>query len=427
MKNKILLYALGLAFALSPLGSGSFAMAQTSCAITSLTSSAQNNTISSGQSVTLFWSSYGCTYLTLQGGPIYSRFESQVNGSDSTGPLTATTTFTLFGTGSGSSSAPRTITINVNGSVNGGSANVITAPPTNIGSSTVRLQGIALGTTDPFVGYFEIGKTSQFDKTTPYQYLSPTSGSYPFSDTVSVEPNTTYFYQAFIRVGQNVYQGAIIPFTTPSAAVNPVTYANGKSGTGTATTSTSSSKDTGTKNTAPENTVSLSLQNQGDAVSIGDTVAFTATYTNNTTKKLSGVVLSIVFPQGFTVKQTTQGTVLNPTTVTVDLKTLAPGQSGSVFIQTLVGPTTSTSDTLVTNGTLEYTLPDGTHDSAVGYVINHASRKNVLGGLTLGSGFFPTTIFGWLMTVIIILTIILLARRIAKAKSDGGHGHDAHH
>ena len=86
------------------------------------------------------------------------------------------------------------------------------------------------------------------------------------------------------------------------------------------------------------------------------------------------------------------------------------------------GANTPTGETLVTNATLAYTLPDGTHDSAVGYVINHAGVENVLAGFALGSGFFPSTIFGWLITVIIILTLILIARRIAKQKK-AAHGH----
>jgi len=68
---------------------------------------------------------------------------------------------------------------------------------------------------------------------------------------------------------------------------------------------------------------------------------------------------------------------------------------------------------------------------AVGGILTHIQilcRRN-LAGFALGAGFFPTTIFGWLITIIIILLIIILARRISKAKhADHGSGHGpAHH
>ncbi len=431
MKNKALLSVLGLLFALSPIGFGVFSVAhaQTSnCIITNFSSSAPNNTIASGDNPVFTWSTIGCSYVTLSGGTSNPNLFRVPNDFTTAGPITASMPFTLIGYGSGSSSTPATIYITI---ING--SNVITNPATNIGSSTARLNGLVLNTTDSFVAYFAYGKTSQLEKLTDYKYLSPT-GNFPFNDTIQVDPNTTYYYQAIVRVGQSIYKGNISIFNTPSAD-NGVTYANNTGTTTTGNTSTSNSSTT-TKNTSSSSSnggassasvVSLSITNPADMVSIGDTAEYTVTYTNGLDKKLSGVKLSVVFPQGFEIKQTTQGTILNPTTVTIDLNTLAPGQTGSVFIQTVIGPNTSLSDTLVTNGTLEYVLPSGAHDSAVSYVINHATRKNILAGFTLGSGFFPTTIFGWFMTIIIILIIILLARRIARSKNKDAHGHGAAH
>jgi hypothetical protein len=83
-------------------------------------------------------------------------------------------------------------------------------------------------------------------------------------------------------------------------------------------------------------------------------------------------------------------------------------------------------NTLVTNGTLSYTYPNGTRDSTIGFVLNHAGGSSFLGGFTLGTGFFPTTVLGWFMTILIILALILIIRRIVKGQ-DAGHGHGGHH
>ena len=157
---------------------------------------------------------------------------------------------------------------------------------------------------------------------------------------------------------------------------------------------------------------------------MGTTVDYTVTYANGSSKKLTNVGLSLVLPEGMTLVQTTQGRMTNPTTIQADLGTLAAGQTGSIFIQANVG-SVSTQETLVTNGTLTYTYPNGTTDSTVGYVLNHG-EGGALGGL--GIGFFPTTVLGWLITILIILALILVIRRIIKSQ-DAGHGHGgaAHH
>ncbi len=419
MKNKLLSYVLGALVALVPFGGSalSIAYAQANCTITSFTSSALNNTVSSGDNPTLFWSTSGCTSVTLSGGSSIPNAMRLPNSYTQTGPLISTTTFTLIGAGSNSSSTPSTITLTVNGGV-------YTALPTNVGSSSVHLNGLAFNETDNFQGYFGIGKQSPLEKLTQFQYLSPNSST-AFGETVAVDPNTTYYYQAFVRAGQTTYKGNIVSFTTPSADT-PIVYATGTTKTqdqGT-TSNGGGTKNTTTKDQAATDTVSLSITNQSEKISVGDTVAYTVTYANGTNKKLSNVVVSIVFPLGFTIKQSTQGTILNPTSMTANIGTLAPNTTGSIFIEAIISKSVSTSDPLVTNGTLEYTLPNGTRDSVVGYVINHASRANILGGFTLGSGFFPSTIFGWLITIIIILTIVLLARRIANAKkAKHGEGH----
>jgi hypothetical protein len=435
MKKKALVYVVALLFTLSPLGMSTFSVAEaqtTNCVITSFTSSAANNTIISGDNPVFSWSTIGCSYVTLSGGTSNPNLFRMANSSSTAGPITASMPFTLTGFGNGTTSTPSTIYISI---ING--SNVLTTPATNVGSNTARLNGLVLNTTDTFVAYFAYGKTPQLEKTTDYKYFSP-AGNLPFNETIQVDPSTLYYYQAIVRVGQSIYKGSVGTFYSASAE-NTVQYVNTTSTTTTdnttnnttTTTNTNTTKNTSSSsgagvNTGTAATVNLSITNPADMVSIGDTAEYTVTYTNNTNKKLTNAKLSIVFPQGFQIKQTTQGTILNAGTVTVDLGTLIPGQTGSVFIQTIIGSTTSLSDTLVTNGTLEYTLPTGAHDSAVAYVINHATRKNILAGFTLGSGFFPSTIFGWFMTVIIILIIILLARRIARSKNKNA-GHGGHH
>lgn len=414
------------------------------CQISSFTASP--TTISSGQSAMLSWNAPGCSSTTLSGGPIYTRYEPAY-GSESTGPLYGTTTFTLYGNG-GTSSA-QSVTVYVTNSpypysytcgygsydanCQGQYANtIITTPATNVGSSTTRLNGIANNINASFAAYFEYGTTPSLGQATGFQNTFPVT-SYNFYDTIRVAPSTTYYYRAVAQINGTIVRGNILSFKSASAAANIVYVTESSSNSTSTRTSTTS-----TNSTANASGILVTVINQKEKFNVGDTVEYTVTYENKSGKTLSNGVLTIVMPLGFTVKSTTQGIMQPPSTVIVNLGTIAPNQTGSIYMQAEVQPNVATDQTLVTNATLAYMLANNVHDSAVGYVLNHAQVQNVFAGFALGSGFFPSTIWGWFLTFIIILIIILISRRIIRAKSGhddhghggghGGHGggHDSH-
>ena len=445
------LFAAALAFAG---GAAHVAEAQTgyydgSCTVTSFSSSP--NTVTSGESATLYWTTQGCMNTTVSGGSLYGSY-APMSGSMPTGPLYGTTTFTLSANGQNNSTTASTSIAVTNSSypysyacqtgvpnadpscASQYSGNFITAPATNVGATTARLNGLALNTPDTFSAYFEYGTNpSSLDHATYFQSLGNVT-TYDIVQTIDTIPNTTYYYRLVSQIsGGATVRGNVLSFTTlPS---DTVVYVTDDTGTGATTSGTTSSTSSGASTTSASGGsaanaigVQVTVTNQGDKVAVGDTAEYTVTYANGSGRTLKDAILTIVLPQGFTVKQTTQGLMLNPTTVSVTIGTLAPAQTGSVFVQAVVGSNTMLGTTLVTNATLTYTLPNGTHDSAVGYVLNHATASGEFAGFALGSGFFPTTLFGWFITIIIILVIILIARRITKEKHAAQHGgHGGHH
>ena len=396
------------------------------------------SSISNGQSATLSWTTTGCTTVTITGGSLTGYSYLAPTGTLSTGTLYGTTNFVLTANGSNSTTSQTTIYVTnsqypyiptcgfgstdpscSNTIVNQNSMNVISLPASNIGTGTTRLNGIIINANVPVSAYFEYGSTVNLGSQTTLQPI-PATGNLSFYDTVSVAPGTTYYYRAVVMANNAELRGDIMSFTTqPLSAQNVPIYTNTGFGFGSTTTANSQTLPS-------QNGITLTITDTSDTVQVGSTVDYTVTYTNGGSKKLTNTLLSIVLPQGMTLVQTTQGRMTSPSTVEISLGTLAAGQTGTIFLQATVGSTISTQTTLVTNGTLSYTYPNGTTDSTVGYVLNHASGSSFIGGFNLGSGFFPTTLFGWFITILIILALILVIRRIVKG-ADAGHGHGGGH
>ena len=398
----------------------------TGCTITSFYAEpAQINYLGTS---TLYWNSYGCNSITIPG----IGNSNNPNGSVTTSGLYYTTTFDIYGFGNDTNSVMQSTTINVAGNnqpyyasnqynntnSNSTNATVTTTVATNIGTTTVRLNGLVTSIT-PTSAYFEYGTTPSLGQTTPTQYVSGTQTNYYTGITVS--PLTTYYYRADISANGQVTSGNIVSFTTQSENSEHVTYYGDNTNGGTNSENTATS-GTGTSSTAG---VTLTITNKSDKINVGDTVEDTIIYTNGTGKNLSDAILTVVLPAGLTATQASQGRITSPNTVEVDLGTLVPEQTGSVFIEASVNQNVQLAQTLVTTGTLNFTLPSGTRDSAVGYILNHAGSLGSLGGIALGDGFFPTTIFGWLVTILIILVLILVARRISR--SSDKHAAPGHH
>ncbi|MEI6316248.1 MAG: hypothetical protein WCO65_00795 [bacterium] len=392
------------------------------CVVTNFTASPTY--ISSGQTTHLSWSTVGCSSvsITSANGSISNGYYLSANGSIQTNPIYGTTDLILTANGNNSTTWPP-LTIYVTGgsysynnSQNSSGSNAITSIATNVGPYSAKLNGILVRTYYPTNAWFEYGVDTSMGSNTSKQNFSGqvTSG---FNAVMYTTPSTTYYYRAVTESNGVISRGDIMSFVSKGENDTTV-YAQSSNTTNTSATQNAIAN--------PATGVFLSITNTNDKVAIGETVEYKIDYKNNTTKALKNVVLNISLPQGFTVTQITTGQITSPTLVTADLKTLAPGYAGSIFMQAKVGSGVSLTNTLVTNGSLSFTYPNGVKDSSVGYVLNHASGGvSSLGGFALGSGFFPTTVIGWLVTILIILAVILTIRRISKAKKPSGM--DAHH
>ena len=396
------------------------------CVITSFYPS--STSISSGNTVALTWSTSGCYDVTMSGsnGSLQNTYTLPTSGSVQTNPMYGTGNFVLTANGNTNSATYPAVVVYVTGgpyayntSSNNSDSSAISGIATNIGAYSAKLNGVLVGNPGaPTDAWFEYSTDMSFGSNTGVQHFN-TGSTKSFNDTIVTNPSTTYYYRAVVRSNGGISKGDTMTLVTKDHDDSTIFAQNT---TNDDTTATSTTIDTGTS-TSP----TLAITDAADKVYIGDIVDFKVVYTNNTDQTISNTKLNIVLPQGFNLIQTTKGQTVSPTIVNADLGTLGAGETGSIFIQAKVENTVSLTNTLVTNGTMSFTYPNGSNDSTVGYVLNHAGGVAALGGFSFGAGFFPTTILGWIITILIILAVILTIRRISKmSHGDGGHG-AAHH
>jgi hypothetical protein len=245
--------------------------------------------------------------------------------------------------------------------------------------------------------YFEYGTTPSLGLQTPTQAVSTYTATNYFN-TISVSPNTLYYYRIVGVINGQKFPGETVPFQTPgtNTYVPPVVVNNGNtSGFG-----------------GGSSYVSLSIVDQSASIAPGNAVNYSVTYQNVSQQTLSGAILNVILPKGVTFSGTSQGVLTTNNTVAVALGTLAPGTQGIIQISTVANQVVEAGNNFVATATLAFTLPSRAQDSAIAYSINNVMAQNSnLGGLALfGNSFFPTSLLGWVLIIGLLLVLIFIAR-----------------
>ncbi len=166
--------------------------------------------------------------------------------------------------------------------------------------------------------------------------------------------------------------------------------------------------------TATQSLVALTLDGGTEAINGGEKRSYHVTWKNDSTQILTNVVLRVMFPQAMKVESTTNG-VLSPTdnTVVVDVKSLAVGDMGEVFIVATPDSGLAVGDLLVVTANMVYTDASGAQSDAVAYVTHRIAGSNGLGASIFGAGsFMPTTLLGWIILIALILALVLLGNHV---------------
>lgn len=354
---------------------------------------ASPNSVTSGQPVTLTWTTTGCTSVSISGvGSNLPYSYSQV--------VYPTTTTTYYMNAYGNNGNPsQSVSVGVTGGpIIYNNACAVTTVATNIGQTSATLNGLVTSGTG--VSYFEYGTTVGLGLTTP----SINSSGNVVSVINGLSPNTFYYYRLVSNCGGSLSYGRTDVFRTLGTTIinNPVRPIIVQ---GTTVVGTSSP-------------IMLKIENRYQTISVGDIIDYTVTYKNIGKTVLTNPVVQVVIPRGITLVRSSAGTYSTDTnTLTVPIEDLQPNEEGTIYLQGHVDFISSYLSQVVTTAILVYTNPNKAQENAIAYVLNDPreiivnNTNNNLGAAAFFLGFFPTTLLGWLLLILLILLIILVTRR----------------
>lgn len=372
---------------------------QQSCYVSSFYASPA--VVTSGSSTTLYWTTSGATSVSVSG--LNNYYNQALTGSATTGAIYGTQTFTINANCQNGQAQSQSVTVSTSQPVQ--SLSVYTGAPTNVGQTSARLNGslIQSGGYNTQV-YFQWGTTQGFGATTNSQNAGSASVSVPFFDTLTgLSANTTYYYRAVATNSSGTVYGDTQSFSTVSATTYvPPTVVTVVKGVG-----------------SGSNLVMLEVNsNQPINACVGNMVNYLVHYKNISGRRLDNAVLQVLLPTDVEFQSTNPG-IYNASdhTITLSIGTLAKEQEGTMNVVGLVSRSAINRNLIVASATIAFTDPSTTsQESAIAYGLGNTNNcANSLAGLALfGNGFWPTTLIGWLVLILVLLLLIYLATRLYR-------------
>lgn len=304
--------------------------------------------------------------------------------------------------------------------INGTLPAVTTLLATEFTGTTAKLNGLVFTSANqPSNAWFEWGTSSSLGNKT--QTISV--GALPtvkHSDVITgLVQGQTYYYRIVAENPYGKVYGSINSFVSDGSVTTSQTTTN--TSVYTKPTVTVVNHGSGT-----QSLVALALDGGSDVITGGEKRSYHVTWKNESTQALKNVVLRVIFPQTMNVENTTAGVFsAADNAVIVDLKTLAAGASGDVFITAKADSGLKAGELVVTTANMVYTSASGVQGDAIAYVTHRAeASSSVLGASIFGAGsFLPTTLFGWMILIILVLILVLLGNHVYGRISGDTHAH----
>lgn len=314
---------------------------------------------------------------------------------------------------------------NNNGNNNGGGSNTVndvvavTTTATGVTTNSAVLGGISMiNAGGSGNAWFQFGVTTALGNQTAIGTVG--TGTNNVSRQITgLTPNTTYYFRLVIQNSNGTFYGDYRFFTTGRVSTGGGTPTGGSS-----SGSNNSGTVAGASTTITSATyLGLEINSNLDPVCVGDITTYTVSYRNVSGKELKNVIMRVGLPRETAFRRTTQGSYsASNHSVIVTLDTLSKDAKGEFVIATEVLKDAAKSVILVTSleGIHNHPTIEGAQANSANYSIVDVSGCNsnqAASTFSLGK-FFPNTFLGWLLIALIILVIILIARKVMRDRQE---------
>ena len=369
---------------------------------------------------TSVWFEYGPTTnfgsVTSQNsyGTGFNNFSSHIAG------LNSNTTYYFRAVGQNSRGIAYGQTLNFSTGQGGGgqtqtAPTAITTPATNIANNSALLNSLILNPSGVnAAAWFEWGTSTNLGNTT----LSNSVGTSPSvthsAQIFNLVPGTTYYFRAVAENSYGRSQGSILSFVATG------TINTGGGGSNTTIiyrppVSTTTVINQGGGVGVPS-LVMLTIDGGSDIISPGERRGYHVTWRNVSNQILRKVVVRVLLPGGMNFQSADKGSfTASDNTLTYDIGTLVPGQTGDLFMVADASITLQPGTLVVVVANLVYTDQSNVQGNAIAYATHTVSNTSVnnLGASFFSAGtFWPGSLFGWLLLILILLLIAWLISRL---------------
>ncbi|HEY4493537.1 MAG TPA: hypothetical protein VJB98_02870 [Candidatus Paceibacterota bacterium] len=165
----------------------------------------------------------------------------------------------------------------------------------------------------------------------------------------------------------------------------------------------------------------ITIDNVTPVVGPGDKVTYTIRYRNATSQSVSGAMLNVYIPSGMIIEGYTETCTIDGNTLTLNLGTVAPLQSGQVQVVGKIDEGVLDGEQLVTRAVVSYRDSQGyTRESSAQTVSTVDRDGNNLASVkdssdandSSGLRFLPDTFFGWLLLLLLIIVLAIFVKRL---------------
>lgn len=268
--------------------------------------------------------------------------------------------------------------------------------------------------------WFQFGLTTALGNQTMVQNVG--TGTNNVSRQITgLTPNTTYYFRLVVQNPNGTSYGEYKYFTTGRVSTG---------GTSTGVSSNNSSSNSGTVAGASTTTtvtsttfLGLEIDSNLDPVCIGDVINYTVSYRNVSGKELKNVIMRVELPREMAFRRTTKGSYsASNHSVLATFDSLPKDAKGEFVVIAEVLKSASNSKILVASleGIHNHPTIEGAQVNSVNYSILEVGGCNsnqTASTFSLGK-FFPNTFLGWLLIALIILVIILIARKVTRDRQE---------